>query len=244
MGSLSATLGASSRRATIEKPRKKESKMKEIKLIVPEIMGALTSQAATPDQSSQRHRQLVESHPWSYQSYHPELMQVLPAVKAFCLAALEGEEPRWLTLLGSSGIGKTHILTQAFRFLRKHWTMERRTQWPDGTWTGKMRQHAHIKPSRDLDDYRASEEYAAFDLIYVEDIGAGQSMGEKGAGAVNQSRLADLLQLRSRKWTLMCANLSRADVERKLDARIASRLNRDLSACLEISDQVPDFSDR
>ena len=47
-------------------------------------------------------------------------------------------------------------------------------------------------PARDLDTYTAARDYAAFDLVYVEDIGAGQ-FGEKGAGAVIKSRLAELL---------------------------------------------------
>ena len=48
----------------------------------------------------------------------------------------------------------------------------------------------------DLADYRAPRDYAGYDLIYIEDIGARTDL-ERGAGAVTRSRVAELLQLRS-----------------------------------------------
>jgi hypothetical protein len=99
-------------------------------------------------------------------------------------------------------------------------------------------------PTLHLDHYQAPRDYAAFDLIYLEDIGSGAGLGEKGSGAVLRSRIAELLQLRSGKWTLACANLSRAEIAEKLDPRIASRLGRDHSVFIEIPPDVPDFGDR
>lgn len=185
----------------------------------------------------------VEQWPWEFQTF-PGLEDVLPAVKAFCAAALENQEPRWLTLLGPSGIGKTFILRQALRFLRRNWALDIKTTWPDGSTTGKLREFAHVIPERDLTDYRAPKEFAEFDVVFVEDIGSGSGLSERGSGAVLRGRIASLLQLRSRKWTLLDANMSRGEIAERLDPRIASRLNRDGSTYLELSADIPDFADR
>jgi hypothetical protein len=58
---------------------------------------------------------------------------------------------------------------------------------------------------------------------------------------VLRSRIAELLQLRSGKWTLLCANLTIEEVASRLDGRIASRLRRDGSWLVKIGDEVPDF---
>lgn len=99
---------------------------------------------------------------------------------------------------------------------------------------------AHIIPAVDLQDYKAARDYARYDLVYVEDIGSGASM-DKGAGAIARSRIAELLQLRSGRWTMLDANLYRREIETQIDGRIASRLKRDGSWMVEIPQEVPDY---
>lgn len=172
--------------------------------------------------------------PWRHEVYHPGLREVLPAVQAFCSAVLGREPPRrWLSLLGPSGVGKTHVLKQALACVRRHWRIPTATGW-------RGPEVAHIIPAEDLQDYRAPRDYARHDLVYIEDIGSGSSM-DKGAGAVTRSRVAELLQLRSGKWTMLDANLYRAEIERQIDGRIASRLRRDGSWLVEVGPEVPDF---
>lgn len=182
-----------------------------------------------------KHFDVHEWHP-DYESYHTGLDKVLPAVREFCSAILNHEQPRrWLSLLGPSGVGKTHILKQALRFL------ETPGRWKVKTRTGERSpQVAHIIPAVDLTDYTAARDYAKYDLIYIEDIGAGATQ-DKGAGAVTRSRIMELLQLRSGKWTMLDANLMRRDIASQLDGRIASRLKRDGSWMVEIPQEVPDF---
>lgn len=176
-------------------------------------------------------------HNWNYETYHAGLKPVLPAVRDFCSAVLNREQPRrWLSLLGPSGVGKTHILKQALAFL------EEPGRWRVKTTTGfRSPQVAHIIPAKDLTDYKAANDYARYDLIYIEDIGAGAANADKGAGAVTRSRIMELLQLRSGKWTMLDANLMRRDIASQLDGRIASRLKRDGSWMVEIPQEVPDF---
>ncbi len=176
----------------------------------------------------------VAAWPWKFEVYHPELRPVLAAVQAFCSAVLRREPPRrWLSLLGPSGVGKTHVLKQAFACLRAAWRLPTATGW-------RGPQMAHLIPAIDLADYRAARDYAAYDLIYIEDIGSGAAL-DKGAGAVTRSRVAELLQLRSAKWTMLDANLYRKEIDAQLDGRIASRLKRDGSWLVEVPPEVPDF---
>lgn len=177
---------------------------------------------------------IVEQWQPQWECYHPGLARVLPTVKQFVNAVMMRQPPkRWLTLLGASGIGKTFILKQAFEFLEEHMRVKR------GSGTG-FAQCAHIIPARDLTDWQSPRDYGAYDLIYVEDIGSG-SDDSVGSGRVTRSRVTELMQLRSGKWTMADANLSVADIEARLDGRIASRLKRDGSWLLDIPSEVPDY---
>ena len=184
----------------------------------------------------------AEKYKWQFEAYHPSLQAVLPAVKQFVSDVLNREKPYWLSILGPSGVGKTHILKQAYRMLSRNEHL-----WPIQRFGAKnellsehMPQCAHIIPGMDLDDWKAPKDYGNYDLIYVEDIGAGAGT-ERGAGAVTISRVAELLQYRTGRWTLLCANKSMAQVAKDLDPRIASRLVRDGSVLIELPADVPDF---
>jgi chromosomal replication initiation ATPase DnaA len=184
----------------------------------------------------------VAAWPWRFEVYHPGLREVLPAVQAFCSAVIRREPPRrWLSLLGPSGVGKTHVLKQAMACLQ---SAAARGHWKIPTPTGhRGPQIAHLIPAVDLEDFRAARDYAKYDLIYIEDIGSGAAL-DKGSGAVTRNRIAELLQLRSGKWTLLDANLYRREIEQQIDGRIASRLKRDGSWMVEVPQEVPDFWDR
>lgn len=181
----------------------------------------------------------VERYKWRFEAYHPALECVMPAVHRFCSDVLNDAAPYWLSILGPSGVGKTLALRQAFRMLSRNehlWEIKTATGW-------RMPQCAHIIPGEDLTDYKAPRDYGQYDLLYVEDIGAGAS-ADKGAGVVTASRITELLQYRTGKWTLLCANMSRRAVATQLDPRIASRLKRDGSVLVELDPAIPDYENR
>ncbi len=182
---------------------------------------------------------LISKLKWDFKVFHPALAPVLPAVQAYVSAIIKHDRtPRWLSLLGPSGVGKTHILKQAMSALRAAFSQG---VWSLPTATGRRGpEMAHLIPAEDLTDWRAPRDYARYDVIYIEDIGSGALM-DKGSGGVVTNRIKELLQLRSGKWTLLDANLYRGEIESQLDGRIASRLKRDGSTCIEIPPDVPDF---
>jgi len=168
----------------------------------------------------------------------------MPTVHRFCSDVLQhasqpNVEPYWLTILGPSGVGKTLALKQAFRLLSRNEHL-----WEIPTISGtRFARCAHIVPGEDLTDWSAPKDFGSYDLLYIEDIGAGAT-GDKGSGAVLASRVTELLQYRTGRWTMMDANLSRKLIAQQLDPRIASRLKRDGSILLELSSDIPDFNDR
>lgn len=186
---------------------------------------------------------------WKFEVYDPGLADVLPAVERFCSDVFNYANqrevlPYWLTVLGPSGVGKTLILRQAFRLLARNGFL-----WETQTATGtRLPQCAHLKPMEDLRDWEAPGAYADYELLYVEDIGAGASVDAtgraKGAAAVTASRVNELLMSRVGKWTLLDANLTLSEISTQLDARIASRLKRDGSLLLEIPSTVRDYNFR
>jgi chromosomal replication initiation ATPase DnaA len=186
-------------------------------------------QAATTEISPE-----VNAIKWDYIAYDKGLENVLPAVKQFTTAVLNNSQPkRWLSLLGPSGVGKTHILKQAIEVIRARWRIKTNTGW-------RGPNAARIIPAKDLTDWKAALDYAKYDIIYIEDIGSGQGV-DGASGKVIRNRIMELLQLRSGKWTMLDANLYRAEIETLLDGRIASRLKRDGSWMVEIPPETPDF---
>lgn len=169
--------------------------------------------------------------------YTPQVAEVVPEVKRFCSAVMNRENPKhWLSLLGPSGIGKTYILKQAFDFLRVNMRIITKTH-ADGRHSMRGPNAAHIKPLEDLTDFNAARDYARYDLIYIEDIASG------GENKLIRSRVLELLQLRSGRWTMLCANLYREAIEAYFDGRIASRLKRDGGIMVELPNETPDFWD-
>lgn len=201
-----------------------------------------TEPAATPEPAELH--PAVKRWAWRYRLYTPVHERMFAETVRWCSDALHGLPGRWLSVLGPSGTGKTYLLSQAINLLR--WAagagLWKVPYAPDGrTVTGRISpQVAHIRPQVDLDTYSAPREWAAMDALFVEDIGAGTEM-DRGAGKIVRDRVAELLQLRTGKWTALDANLHRGAIEALFDGRIASRLKRDGSVCIELPEDTPDY---
>jgi hypothetical protein len=213
------------------------------------VAGATNLDGTPPKPAERPLSKWVHKYRWKFQEYDPGLAPILPAVWRFCSDALNHREqpevmPYWLTILGPSGVGKTHILKQAYSMLYNNDHL-----WEVRTSQGeRLPQCAHLKPLEDLKDWQAPSAYANYDLLYIEDIGAGAKIDErghaKGTAAVTASRLTELLMSRVGRWTLLDANLLLEEVDTILDPRITSRFKRDGSILIEVPSTVPDFNYR
>lgn len=120
---------------------------------------------------------------------------------------------RWVTLHGTTGCGKTHLVRAAIATLRAHEKRAQRWRW--GVLLDML-----------LDDNPGLwEQVTRMPYLAIDDIFTGYMASDKAA-ALNASLLYDLLEARLDKWTLITSNLSPADMP---DMRIASRLVRGMS---------------
>lgn len=159
------------------------------------------------------------------------------AAEAF-LAELhqEGSPPRWLTLCGESGLGKTFladlIRSAAPPDCFEHPSLQRagrKLNWGDCIW--KLRREQTREEACADVDYALEQR-----LLLIDDIG-GSKDSEFSASA-----LFRIIEHRMNKWTIITSNRNLQQLAETVDSRIASRMIRDRNVCVE-ADTV-DFATR
>lgn len=152
------------------------------------------------------------SFEWRWEARTEEQRLALEAVQRFCHDAESGRY-RWLSLLGKSGRGKTHLANEVSRWRCR-----------DGRKLGRL-----VYRWLDiLQDTRSDQKSAIRDLMarcerprlmIIDDIGSGYETGFSG------SLLAEMADRRLGKATVWTSNLSLEQIA-DLDSRIASRMIR------------------
>lgn len=133
----------------------------------------------------------------------------------FVLAFKEAKSPRWLTLLGNSGTGKTHCGKKVWKFCkeRSSWSttgyFPEKIYWPD--FVSQLRAGTAYEHMRDLLDWH---------VLFLDDIGA-----ERDTTGFASEQLNMLLGRRLDKWTILTSNLSLENLG-QIDPRIADRVIR------------------
>ena len=130
-----------------------------------------------------------------------------------------GTAPRWLTLCGHSGCGKTY-LAAAIRNTAKYSLgyTEQQTQL----------RNASILASRLRDgDMGLLTFLCNIPVLVLDDLGA-----EYPSDFI-RSKIYELMESRLNKWTVITSNLSVADIADRLDVRIASRIKRGANVLVE-----------
>lgn len=176
----------------------------------------------------------------------PQLKTMRTAAEQFISDVIACGNPHWLSLLGTSGAGKTMLAKTIFRAFKQ--TMDWKINWPATEKTktesdpyGRIIRHrGDYIPWRRLaqllrdGEYRIFDDLCALSFLVVDDIGA-----EYGTPFID-AKLYELCSRREGKWTVLTANLSLSDIERRIDARIASRMIRSDSVVVDVN--VPDFN--
>ena len=136
-------------------------------------------------------------------------------------AAAPDAKGRWLTLLGKSGIGKTHLARAVFKRLKNF-------RYYDHPQLGISQTHAmSFIDWRELADQLRNGEHYRMDaitkawLVVLDDIGS-----EYDPSGFLASRLDRIVNARLGKWTIFTSNLPLKDVASRLDVRIADRMGR------------------
>lgn len=129
----------------------------------------------------------------------------------------------WLSLLGKSGTGKTHLAKMIDEW-RKSKTLGRYFYfWPD-----------LVSMARDGQLGKVRERVEKRTLMIIDDIGAEYETD------FSKSLLAEIAEKRLGKWTIFTANLP-LDKLAEIDGRIASRIIRGNNRVLYF-DEAPDFA--
>jgi DNA replication protein DnaC len=140
----------------------------------------------------------------------------------FIEAAKLKENPHWLSLIGTSGNGKTMCATHAWKSLR-----------PMFKWfTTQFCEHSVYWPDL-IDDLKTTQCYERFSdmknwpLLFIDDV-----FTERDASGFSLDKLNTLLGSRIGKWTIITANSTLEEIER-VERRIGSRLVRPPNICVE-----------
>lgn len=156
--------------------------------------------------------------PWaswaSYDAQTPQQCALLRVWGGFVLDMRQNSQARWLSLLGASGNGKTHLAKRAFRWADEIGVREypgRHATWCH--WPEYMEQARG-------GNYGWRDDLKQHWFVALDDVGA-----ERDNSGFAREELTKVLESRLGKWTILTSNLVYADFE-AYDKRIASRMKR------------------
>jgi hypothetical protein len=206
----------------------------------------------------------IESESWDWQwqlvgnetdTERTILDNMLSEAKRFVADMATGAEPRWLVIVGKSGTGKT-MLADRIRWWVKgrgraiYEKFDRKRIDPHGDRYESLYTYAQggallCKWGRLIEQMRGGDfdRYLAAGSDWfkvIDDLGVDSFDASGNPTKFATQKMAELLDRRLRKWTVITSNFTRTQLATTFDARIASRLMRDGNVIVDASD-VRDF---
>jgi DNA replication protein DnaC len=178
----------------------------------------------------------------------PQLEHMKDEAVSFIDDLFNNRTPRWLSLLGTSGAGKTMLakriskLFATYRHQEIDWLRTKQTQSEASPYGEIIRwRGGYINWGKAINrmlqgDYDFLHDLRNYDFFALDDIVSEyQKLRELSA-----SKLYDVLESRLGKWTVITANLGLEAIGNVLDPRIASRMIRNNSIVVDVD--VPDWN--
>ena len=141
------------------------------------------------------------------------------------------QPPRWLSILGKSGTGKTHCADKLFKwavtksdFSRAEF-IHKKILWPD-----------FVQRLRAGNGYEMRDDLKRWPVLFLDDIGS-----ERDTTGFATEELVTLLLTRMGRWTIITSNKTPEAIS-AIDERIYSRMIRGQNICLGVN--TKDFSER
>lgn len=166
----------------------------------------------------------------------PQLIAILEAGARFVRSIKNGEAPHWLSLVGTSGAGKTFLAKRIHRWVRECSELKAECRngeliygddyvsWPD------LAKALQANGGREW-----IHEITRTKFVTLDDIGAVRDTSGFVTG-----ELSVLLGQRVGKWTVITSNLNLEQISERVDNRVASRMIRDGNVVIDVD--VLDFS--
>ena len=166
------------------------------------------------------------SHPLNnFDAYTPELKLALTGTERLVGSALAGDSPRWLSLLGVQGTGKTHLAKAATDAMRDQGRRAQMWRW------------SSIMDRLRSGQWGLKDQLFSLPFLAIDDLGAGHDT------AFSQAFADELADKRLGKWTMWTSNLTYQQIGDGLSWRVHSRMMRGGSAVVEIL-ETPDYSQK
>lgn len=173
---------------------------------------------------------------WNGRPVRPQLIAMMQATYHFIEDVKERKPPRWLSLLGWPGAGKTYLARKVWNWYRRSDLFRAKMVNDEAVYPGQWCNWPEMAGELSGNEgYGTLEDLQTETLVVLDEIGADRDRH----GHVRDC-LGRLCSLRVNKWTVITSNLSLGDVQRHLDTRIASRMMRDGSVVVDV--EVPDFA--
>lgn len=156
-------------------------------------------------------------------------------------ADVNNREPYWISFLGVSGVGKTHLARMLWKHFMAYSRFNVDYDKEHNRIYGNTGQFCHWRKL--VSDLKQGDYSLIYDLIedwfvVLDDVGSAYDPNGFVASSLDQ-----VLNGRLRKWTVLTCNYSLSEIAERMDVRISSRMIRDGSVVVECGD-LPDFNTR
>lgn len=195
---------------------------KSIGTVIPKVLAEISApatKAKPPSMTFEQFKQIA-----NFQTLgDPELTVILEETAKFACEVNNGK-PRWLTLVGESGTGKTHLakaVMRSFNKITKHDLYYDKDKNFIGGNRGQFVSWRELCAVARGGEWGWIEDLCEDDLVILDDIGS-----EYDKNGFISSMLDRLLNARMRKWTMLTCNLALDQIADRMDVRIASRMIR------------------
>jgi DNA replication protein DnaC len=150
-----------------------------------------------------------------------KLCEMLAAAENIVRDMANGESPRWLSFLGRSGTGKTHLARAISRYFKAEAAI-----YVDPVTRAHLSRRGGFIGWRKVVDQLRNGEYGIMDIISNDWFVALDDIGAEKVSDFSISKLDQIIDARLGKWTVITCNFTREEIAEHMDVRIASRLGR------------------
>src|SRR5580692_9227214 len=167
-----------------------------------------------------------------------KLCEMITAAKDFVRDMAIGAAPRWLSLLGWSGTGKTHLARGISRFFKANASV-----YIDLETGAHLSRRGGFIGWRKVVDHLRDGDYEIMRVVCNDWFVALDDIGAERASEFSVSKLDQIIDARLGKWTVITCNFTRKQIADEMDVRIASRLGRGNNVIID-NINVLDYSTR